>query len=273
MTAPDLSSSLDVTSHITWLDEAGSTNAEGAARAADPAVPDFSVVATDAQTSGRGRLDRVWTTPPGSSLATTVLLRPAVPADRLGWIPLMAGLAMTRTVQMLLAGAGMRAADASLKWPNDVLVRGRKISGILSELVAGDELAVVVGAGLNTAMTRDQLPVDTATSLAIECRRTYSVDAVLSLYLTQLRELYEAFVSSGGDARAAGLVSQVSAACETLGQAVKVQLPDGDLVGVARGLDADGCLLVQPEGEAVLRSISAGDVTHLRPVADSSPRT
>lgn len=269
MTAPDLSSSLDVAPHITWLTEAGSTNAELASRAADPTTPDFSVLVTDAQTSGRGRLDRVWTTPPGASLATSVLLRPAVPADRLGWIPLMAGLAMTRSVQMLLAGAGMRAADASLKWPNDVLVRGLKVSGILSELIPGDELAVVVGAGLNTSMTRDQLPVDTATSLAIECRRTYSVDTVLSLYLKQLRELYEAFVASDGDARACGLVSQVSAACETLGQAVKVQLPDGDLVGVARGLDADGRLLVQPEEEAVLRSISAGDVTHLRPLPNA----
>ncbi|PFG31923.1 biotin--[acetyl-CoA-carboxylase] ligase [Paramicrobacterium agarici] len=270
MPTPELSASLDVTQHITWLPEAGSTNADLVARAtADPdAWPDFSVLVTDTQRSGRGRLDRVWSTPPGSSLATSVLLRPSVPADRLGWIPLMAGLAMTRTVQMLLAGAGMRAIDATLKWPNDVLVRGLKVSGILSELIPGDEPAVVVGAGLNTSMTRDQLPVDTATSLAIECRRTYAPDTVLSLYLKQLRELYEPFAVAG-DARSSGLVSQVSAACETLGQAVRVQLPDGDLVGVARGIDADGQLLVQPEGEATLRSISAGDVTHLRPLADA----
>lgn len=270
MTTPDLTASLDVPAALTWLPEAGSTNAELVSRAsADPdAWPDFSVLVTDAQTTGRGRLDRTWTTPPGSSLATSVLLRPNVPADRLGWIPLMSGLAMTRTVQMLLAGAGMRAADASLKWPNDVLVRGLKISGILSELVPGDEPVVVVGAGLNTSMTRDQLPVETATSLAIECRRTYSVDTVLSLYLTQLRQLYEPFVAASGDARSSGLVSQVSAACETLGRAVRVQLPGDDLVGVARGIDADGRLLVQPEGEAMLRSISAGDVTHLRPIAE-----
>lgn len=271
MSAPDLAASLDVTPTITWVPRTGSTNADLVERAAanPDAWPDFSVLVTDTQVSGRGRLDRVWSTPPGSSLATSVLLRPQVPADRLGWIPLMAGLAMTRTVQMLLAGAGMKAIDATLKWPNDVLVRGLKVSGILSELIPGDDLAVVVGAGLNTSMTRDQLPVETATSLAIECRRTYSADTVLSLYLKQLHELYDPFISAGGDARSSGLIAQVSAACGTLGQAVRVQLPAEDLVGVARGIDADGQLLVQPDDEAVLRSVSAGDVTHLRPLADT----
>lgn len=267
MTSPDLSESREIASAVTWRESSGSTNADLVAEAtANPDEwPDLSVLVTDNQTTGRGRLDRVWTTPPGSSLATSVLLRPDVPADRIGWIPLMAGLAMTRTVQLLLAGAGMRALDATLKWPNDVLVRGLKISGILSELVPGEAPAVVVGAGLNTDMTRDQLPIETATSLAIECRRTYAPDRVLALYLKQLRALYEPFVAAGGDARASDLISQVSTACETLGKRVSVQLPGADdLLGYARGLDADGQLLVQPDGEATLRSIAAGDVTHLR---------
>ncbi|SEB37202.1 BirA family transcriptional regulator, biotin operon repressor / biotin-[acetyl-CoA-carboxylase] ligase [Paramicrobacterium humi] len=265
MSTPLLDESGRVAPRVDWRESSPSTNAElVAAAVADPdAWPDFSVIVTDAQTAGRGRLGRPWTAPPGSALAISVLLRPGVPIDRLGWIPLIGGLAMTRTVRWLLADAGMRAADAALKWPNDVLVHGLKVCGVLSELVT--DLSVVVGAGLNTGMTREQLPVETATSLAIECRRTYSVDEVLARYLRELRGLYERFTHAGGDARSSGILADVSAACDTLGRRVRVQLPgDTVLEGVARGIDADGRLNVQADGRAQLTSISAGDVTHVR---------
>lgn len=267
MTAPELTASRAIASAVTWVEESPSTNGElVAAAVASPADwPDFSVLVTDTQTAGRGRLDRTWTTPPGSALAISVLLRPGLTVDTLGWVPLIGGLAMTRAVRGLLADAGMRAADAALKWPNDVLVRGLKVCGVLSQFV-GTDLSVVVGAGLNTAMTREQLPVDTATSLAIECRQTYTVDDVLARYLRELRTLYERFTAAGGDARASGIHSGVSAACETLGRRVRIQLPgDTELVGTARGIDAGGRLNVQPDGVGELRSVSAGDVTHLRP--------
>ncbi len=111
------------------LPSAGSTNDELMARATgeDP-WPHLSIVATDTQTRGRGRLGRTWTAPPGRSLAVSVLLRPGLPLDALGWLPLLAGVAVTRA----LAGLGV---PARLKWPNDVLIGDRKVCGILSELL------------------------------------------------------------------------------------------------------------------------------------------
>lgn len=144
------------------VDATGSTNADLRGNADDAdAWPHLSVLLTRHQTAGRGRLDRRWIAPAGSALAVSVLLRdlPAEPAAR-GWIPLAAGAAMAEAV-----AAQLPEATVVLKWPNDVLVDGRKICGILAEATP---TAVIVGAGVNTAMTATQLPVPTATSFAVQ---------------------------------------------------------------------------------------------------------
>jgi BirA family biotin operon repressor/biotin-[acetyl-CoA-carboxylase] ligase len=190
-------------------------------------------------------------------LAISVLLRPAgagiVEPEARGWIPLIAGLAMSTA----LAGLG---ADTELKWPNDVLIRGRKVCGVLTEAQQGD--VVIVGAGVNLRMTEDQLPVPTATSMLIVGAGT-DADTVLAAYLSNMRALYARFASTGGNAEASGLLSEVSSACSTLGKTVRVQLPGAeDLVGVAEELDATGRLVVAADGRRT--AVSAGDVTHLR---------
>ena len=137
----------------------GSTNADLLERAAGGA-PEGTVLVAEAQTSGRGRMGRAWVSRPGAALTFSALLRPVVvPPARRGWIPLLAGVAIASAVA---AAAGL---DARLKWPNDVLVGGRKLAGILAEQAAG---AVVVGVGLNVSARRDELPIETATSLALE---------------------------------------------------------------------------------------------------------
>src|SRR5690554_2986061 len=111
------------------LDRCGSTNTELVTRAAGSpeAWPDFSVLVTGEQTAGRGRLGRSWVAPPGQAIAISVLLRPAVlDPDLLGWIPLVAGLAMARAVDAVLNGH-----EVGLKWPNDVQIDGMKVSGLL----------------------------------------------------------------------------------------------------------------------------------------------
>jgi BirA family biotin operon repressor/biotin-[acetyl-CoA-carboxylase] ligase len=241
------------------LTEATSTNDELAARVArDPVAdwPEFSVIVTDNQTSGRGRLGRTWSAPPGTMLATSVLLRPTAAgihdADALGWIPLIAGLAMVRAVREL-------GVDAELKWPNDVLVHGRKLSGVLCEAATG---TVIVGAGINLTLTAEQLPVPTATSLAIEGADA-DADAVLAGYLSRLRDLYGSFAVAGGDAGASGVRDAVSAACATLGRSVRVERPAGEpLAGEAVALDGSGRLVVHADGRHT--AVSAGDVIHLR---------
>ncbi|BDZ65765.1 biotin--[acetyl-CoA-carboxylase] ligase [Agromyces mangrovi Wang et al. 2018] len=271
------------------LDEAGSTNDELAARARSEASdwPDLSVLVTDDQTRGRGRLGRTWLAPSGKSLAISILLRPRMPdggelpPDALGWLPLLAGAAMTRAVRaaVLPAGAattepdessvidgdGTGGVDVWLKWPNDVLISGYKVCGILSELLA-DEHAVLIGSGLNVSLDEHDLPTLTSTSLSLVTHAPVDADAVLADYLTRFAGLYRGFLEAGADASASGLADEVTELCGTLGTRVRVELPGGaELVGVASALDDAGRLVVRDESDdGAERAVAAGDVTHLR---------
>ena len=138
---------------IQLLDETPSTNAV-AVSSASPGL----VVVTDHQTAGRGRLDRVWTTPRGSALTFSTVVELDLPPARWPLLPLVAGLAVL---------SGLSAVPgATLKWPNDVLIDDRKVAGILVERVGNPALAVI-GMGINVDMTADELPVPQATSLAL----------------------------------------------------------------------------------------------------------
>ncbi len=241
------------------LPEVGSTNAELARRASAKSLADFAVIATTNQTAGKGRLGREWIAPPGTTFAVSVLLAPGESQlERLGWLPLLAGLAMTRAVASLAAGH-----TVALKWPNDVHIDGLKVSGLLAELVPSAR-AVVIGAGLNLTMTRDQLPTETATSLTLNgVDESELVDVALSRYLAELKTLYSTYTASGLDASASGLHAAVSSACSTIGQRVRVELPGGgDLHGTAEAIDELGRLLVRTD--AGLEAVAAGDVTHVR---------
>jgi BirA family biotin operon repressor/biotin-[acetyl-CoA-carboxylase] ligase len=136
----------------------GSTNAR-AAMVGEP----WRVVVADHQSQGRGRLARSWEAPPGTSVAVSATV--PLPPEGAAWLPLLAGLSVAEAVT---AATGL---DAHLKWPNDVLLPGdgdRKVCGVLCEVVTGvGPAVVVVGAGVNVDQSRDQLPVDTATSLVL----------------------------------------------------------------------------------------------------------
>ncbi len=236
----------------------GSTNADVAA-AARAGAPEGTVHTTDAQTSGRGRLDRTWESPAGSGLAVSVLLRPdSVPATRWVWLPLLVGLAVDATVREC-------GVESGLKWPNDVLVDGRKLAGILLERVdTPTGPAAIVGVGLNVTLREAELPVPTATSLQLEGATETSRSIILRSYLRNLEALYRAWKASDGDP-GAGIRDSYVRRCTTLGTRVRVDLPTGSssqdevLEGVATGIDDLGRLLVDG------RAISAGDITHLRP--------
>ncbi|WES66217.1 biotin--[acetyl-CoA-carboxylase] ligase [Microbacter sp. GSS18] len=260
-----------VSPRVEVLASTGSTNADLVALvgAAPDAWPHLSVLLTDDQRAGRGRLDRVWKAPAGTALAVSVLLRVAeLPAAARGWLPLAAGAAMTRAVAAQSATAPVRAR---LKWPNDVLLfdhrlpddPGRKLCGILAEVVAVDPDAVVIGAGVNTAMSADQLPVDTAVSLQV-VGLDADIDRLLADYLRDLDEQLRALVAAGGDAREAGVHAAVTRLCVTIGERVKASLPDGEtLVGTAVELDPDGRLVVADDA-GKRTAVGAGDVVHVR---------
>jgi BirA family biotin operon repressor/biotin-[acetyl-CoA-carboxylase] ligase len=239
---------------LEFVESVGSTNTELARRAAEDPLPDFSVLATADQTDGRGRQGRVWVAPPGRTIAVSVLVTAQLPGETMGWVPLLAGLAMSRAMARLLPDR-----EVGLKWPNDVQVDGLKIAGLLAEVVPS---GIVIGAGLNLTMARAELPTATATSLSLYgVEEEGIVDRALSAYLDELRTLYDGFVALDGDP--AQVRAAVTAGCSTIGRAVRVELPGGDDVfGVAVGIDETGRLVVQ-DGDTV-RAVAAGDVTHLR---------
>jgi BirA family transcriptional regulator, biotin operon repressor / biotin---[acetyl-CoA-carboxylase] ligase len=242
----------------------GSTNADLLARAAGGA-PEGAVLVAEEQSAGRGRLGRTWVSPPRAALTFSLLLRPqGLPPARRGWLPLLAGVAVTTAVR------SVAAVQAQLKWPNDVLVGPAKLGGILAE-AAGD--AVVVGIGLNVSTEPAELPPPgpgalPATSLRILGVPGPSRERLLAEILADCERWYQAWRQAGGDPERCGLRAEYTRLSGTIGRRVRVELPGGQLFcGLAAGVDPDGRLLVResPGGSSgPERAVAAGDVVHLR---------
>ena len=227
----------------------GSTNAVVAERAL-AGEPAGLVVVAEAQTAGRGRLDRSWVSPPRAGLTLSVLVRPDLPPVHWPWLPLLAGLAVSTALRE------QAELDAVLKWPNDVLVDDRKLCGVLAEVP--EPGAAVLGIGLNVTTRPHELP-DTGptppTSVAVAGGSTTDRDTLLRAVLRSLG----AVLADVGAARAA-----YRDRCSTLGRRVRLQLPgDTSVEGVAEEVDDVGRLVVGG------RAYGAGDVVHLRPSQDA----
>lgn len=262
----DFELSRQLVNRLDYVSSTGSTNTDLISSA--PEREDLSVLVAGHQSAGRGRATgRQWVAPEGSSLAISVLLRPSstsaakLTPTSFGWLPLIAGLAMARAV-----GQFIPAENIAVKWPNDVLVNEHKISGILSELLP-DFSGVVIGAGVNIRQTAEQLPIETATSIAIELgsHEALSNDKILAAYLGELRALYSRFIEAGGDAVASGIRDEVAERCGSIGRRVRAIMPgDQEITGNGVGLDETGRILIQPDGARELFAVSAGDIVHLR---------
>jgi len=229
-----------------------STNEAVAAVARDGGGEGFVVIA-EQQTAGRGRLDREWSSPARAGILMSALLRPQVDVAAWPLIPLLTGLAV---VEAVVAVGGV---EASLKWPNDVLVDGLKLAGILVERV---DDAVVVGVGLNVSTRPEELPVATATSLAILGGAT-DREIIAKEVLRALARRYAVWHDTGG--AAASVIPAYRERCETIGHHVELQLPAEEVVrGVATAVDDSGRLVVRDEATGAERAWLVGDVTHVR---------
>lgn len=233
---------------LIYLDEIDSTNSE-LARIDRSQLPEFTVLVAASQSAGRGRLDRQWASDPGSSLSVSVLLRPKFSSTQLGWLTLMAALGVRAAVSSL----GVK--NPSIKWPNDVLVEGKKVSGILAQLEGED---LILGVGIN--LRPQSLELQNATSL-MELGVQASLDQVLVEFLTQLRGRYLKIHSDPkwGLEQIAAEFRQFSS---TLGTRVRAIYPDGtELVGLATDIDSSGNLVID---DGSLHTVSAADIIHLR---------
>lgn len=246
---------------VELYDSATSTNALAAA-----APVRGKVVVAHHQTAGRGRLDRTWETPAGAALALSAVVDPQVEPRFWPLLPLMAGLAVARAI----------GPAAGLKWPNDVLIDDQKLCGILVQRVESSDAKplAVIGIGINVSQSADELPVETATSLAmvgLHRDRTELLGVVLRELRRGLGELLR-------DPH--GLMASYRGRSVTLDRDVRVFLPGDELLeGRAFDIDDSGQLVVHrggpaPASDAVpgspdpanLVSVSAGDVVHVRPL-------
>lgn len=241
---------------VCCFDVVESTNTE-ANRLAREGAPEGTVIVANAQTRGRGRLGRSWVSPPGNGLYLSIILRPGCPPDWFPRLTLTAGVAVASAIQE----TGMRP---QLKWPNDILIAGRKVGGILIETVFDNRQigSAILGIGINVNTEQDEFPISVrnlATSLRLSLDKPVSRIHLLQTLLHQLEEWYEFFCT--GD-----FETILEAWCQfdnTLGRMVKVFLPERRLVGVAEALESDGTLLVRDK-RGCLHRVVAGDVVHCR---------
>ena len=225
---------------------------DAARRLAERGAPEGTVVLAEQQTQGRGRFNREWVSPPGQNLTFSILLRPSL--DRMRYLNMAASVAIVDAVH------ATTALPATVKWPNDVRVNGKKIAGILIEARAGkDDGYAVLGVGLNVNHdpTPSLTPPAEATSLAAATGRLVDRLAVLQAFLRALDALY---ATAANDEQ---LFERWRGSLDTLGQRVRVAWA-GDSATVAEGVAVD----VTPDGDLILRrddgssvTLNAGEVT------------
>lgn len=237
---------------VVYLPRTGSTNDE-ALRLAALGAPEGQVVVADEQTAGRGRRGRTWLAAPGESLLCSLVLRPSLARED---VPLLANLAGV-ALAVALTGQGVR--EVTTKWPNDVLVAGRKVAGLLLERTAAG--AVVLGLGLNVAGSPPAL-ADKATSLAACTGQTWSREQLLVLLMRELRGRYDSLLVDG----AADLLAAQRSYEQTLGRRVRFRLRGQELTGRVLDLDAGGGLVV--ETETGPETLVSGEVELLRNMPD-----
>jgi len=242
---PAVEYGLEAPFDVEYHDTVGSTNDRARELAADGRAD--VVVLADEQTGGRGRLDREWSSPSGG-VWLSVLLRPAVPPGEIPAFTLAAAVAVTRAARE----AGV---DAAIKWPNDVLVDGQKLAGVLTEMEGeADRVSwVIVGVGVNANVDPADLAAGDATSLRA------AVGDVDRRRFTQrvLEEFHDLRVDPE---QVVGAWREYAA---TLGRRVRIETPDGDVVGEAVDVEFPGSLVVETDDGRV--TVAAGDCEHLRP--------
>ncbi|MGU3500204.1 biotin--[acetyl-CoA-carboxylase] ligase [Mycobacterium sp. C31M] len=235
------------------VEQTGSTNADLIARSADEQIAG-AVLLAEHQAAGRGRGGRTWEAVPRGLVIVSVGISAAgVDERQWGLLPLLAGVAVVDT----LAAGGV---TAGLKWPNDVQVEGAKIAGILAE-VASPKPVVVLGIGLNVAVTPDELGQTGATSLQILGATTDRTEVTRNL-LDQLGSRIRAWQAG----ESAALLADYRARSATLGRSVRALLPGGrELAGTASAIDEQGRLCI--DTGAGTEVVAAADIVHLRPLS------
>lgn len=253
---PLLKTSL-IGSKIHYFRETDSTN-DDAFRMARRGEKEGAVVIAEAQRKGKGRMGRRWESPPGVNLYLSVILRPKIPPSLTPQITLVAALSVHRAVQ------NVTGLEPEIKWPNDLLLSGKKFCGILTEMESEMDLVnfVIVGIGVNINMDTRVLPDDVrinATSLMEELGRPIDRGHFTSQLLKEFENYYLIFLKEG----ISSIIEQMCPYLKMIGKRVRVQFMDEKVDGIAEKLDLDGALILRKE-DGSIEKILAGDVTILK---------
>ena len=265
--APDLLRPEEIVAHLRtkWVGHhinytvclEDSTNNVGK-KLADEGCADGLAVIAEEQTHGKGRLSRGWFSPPGCGVWCSVVLRPPFMPSEASKCTLLAAVAVIKAVNKY------KGVHAKIKWPNDVLLNGKKMVGILTEMSAefGKINYIVIGTGINTNVPKSIIPEelkDLAVSVADVAEEPVQRVQILADYLKNLEDLYETVLKEGFGP----VLDEWRKYSDTIGQAVKVIAPDKIYFGTAVDIDEDGLLIVKKE-DGVLEKVIAGDVS-IRP--------
>ena len=224
---------------------------------ASEGAPEGTLVVAEEQTRGRGRRGRQWFSPPGEGIYTSIILRPSISPNEAPKLTLMASVAVA---EALLA---MTSLAITIKWPNDILINGRKIAGILTEISTEMDRIdyVVIGVGINVNTPRKSLPPDiedTATSVFMETGKPFPRIALLRAYLEWLEIYYEIFRTKGFEP----VMKRWKSLAGIIGRHISVDLIDRVRTGEVLDVDKDGFLILRGQDGTIERIIS-GDVTLL----------
>ncbi len=243
---------------VIFLDSTGSTNDAAMKIAAEKDDPEGIVVVADTQTGGRGRLGRSWVSPPGVNLYFTILLKPEFSPDEAPLLTLMAAVASVSAIRKVTG------LEAGIKWPNDILVSGRKAGGILLEMKTDADMIrfVAIGIGINVNMDVEALPEEIrslSTTLLKEGNIKVDRARLLENILTEAERLYKDVVAGKGSV----ILKEWRELSSMAGRQVSVQMHDKTISGIAEDIDDKGRLIVRlPSGGR--ETVSAGDVTILK---------
>lgn len=241
---------------IHWFETVSSTNLTAQALALQ-GVPEGEIVIAEEQTQGRGRLGRSWSSPPYLNLYLSLILRPKFSPTLAPQITLMAAVALADTVQSFIPFA------PEIKWPNDILVRGQKLAGILTESACESDhiLFVILGLGVNLNFPRERMPEeirDKTTSLLSLTRKPVDRNVFTGRLIQNLDQCYGSLEESGFKA----IRRRWEDYFRLQGKQVRVEMPDGRTSGKVIGVDMDGALIIEGKGGGRER-ILAGDVIPL----------
>ncbi len=235
------------------LEEIDSTNEEIKRRTAGGAGEGLTIFA-DLQTRGKGRRGRTWVNPSGFNLAFSIMLRPPIPLEDASMITIISALSFAGAIRRITG------EEALIKWPNDIVLHGKKTAGILTELVPSGDVPgyLILGTGINvnTPSFPEELK-ETATSLFLETGRHISRPELASECLNEFERRYEAFLK---DKDLSGFKAEYESLCVNTGKEVFVLDPKGEYKGIAEGINNKGNLLVRRE-DGSLENIYAGEVS------------